>query len=58
MKSFARRQNPRPVSRYTARPEASRRACKRAALRHQLHWAHFRAQTPDLGVGRGFKFAL
>ena len=57
MKSFIRRQNPRPVPRYAARPEASRRACKRAALRHQL-WAHFRTQEPALGVGRGFRFAL
>ena len=58
MKSFTRSQNARPVPHYVARPEASRRACKRAALRHQIHWAHFRAQESDLGVGRGFRFAL
>jgi hypothetical protein len=45
MKSFARRQNSRPVPRYTARPEVSRRAAKRAALRHQIFWAQFGA-TP------------
>lgn len=54
MKSFARRQNPRPVSRYTARPEASRRACKLAALRHQILWTHIDAEQSRILRGPAF----